>query len=211
MELFGKEINIDLDDKQQEWGFYIVTTLLVLLFTYLFIVKPINTIRTNQRLYKEEVAKNERVGKILGDTKLKYDLQVAKYEEQKENYDKLKIRMDNASVQNNAVLKEVVQKIVDYLGVRLVSIGAIQGSEEVVEGSYEKKYIPYTMQGKGKDISNLFYYLENSEWLLTLKGSIVNMTRSGSGPDEKVNVKFRLGAYYPREGSKESEAVEETN
>lgn len=211
MELFGRDINIDLDVRQQEWGFYIGTTLIVLILTYLFIVKPVNNIRTNQSLYKEEVAKNEETGKVLGNTEVKYDLQIAKYEEQKENYEKLKVKMENASVQNNAVLKEVVQKMLDYLNVKLVSIGAIQGSEEVVESYYEKKYIPYSLQGKGNDISNLFYYLENSEWLLTLKGSIINMTRSGSGEDERVSVNFRLGAYYPKETGGESEDVEETN
>lgn len=209
MELFGREINIELDDKQQEWGFYILTAVLGIFCTYLFIVKPVGNIRTNKRLYQEEVAKNERVGKILASTREKYELQVAKYEEQKDNYERLQVQLENASVQNNAVLKEVVQKMADYLEVELVSIGAIQSSGDVVEGSYEKKYIPYTMKGKGKDVSNLFYYLENSQWLLTLKGSIVNMTRIGSGEDEEVNVNFRLGAYYPKDLSEEVETDEQ--
>ncbi len=210
MELFGREIAIDLDDRQQELGFYIATVLTVLLITHLFIVRPIVTIRRNQKVYEAEVAKHEGVTTKLAAAEEKLQLQVAKYEEQKESYDELKVKLDNASVQNNAVLKEVVQKIVDYLGVRVLSIGAMETSGNVVEGSYEKKYIPYSLEGTGRDISNLFYYLENSEWLLTLKGSIVDITRGGSGEDERVKTTFKLGAYYPRSSGEVSKDGEES-
>jgi len=202
MELFGKDISIELDDRQQEWAFYIVTAILILALTHLFIVRPVKEIRKNKALLEQEIAKHQKVSKTLASTEEKYELQVAKYEEQKENYDKLAVKMDNASVQNNAILKEVVQKIADYLGVKMISIGAIESRGEVVEEAYEKKYIPYNMEGRGSDISNFFYYLENSEWLLSLKGSPVDLTRSGSGSDEKVRTSFKLGAYYPK-GSKE--------
>lgn len=197
MELFGKDISIELDDRQQEWAFYIGTAILILILTHLFVVKPIKEIRKNKVQYKQEIAKHERVSSTLVATEEKYKLQVAKYEEQKENYEKLEQQMDNASVQNNAVLKEVVQKVADYLGVKMISIGAIETRGEVVEEAYEKKYIPYNMEGRGRDISNFFYYLENSEWLLSLKGSPIDITRGGSGEDEKVRTTFKLGAYYP--------------
>ena len=210
MELFGKDITIDLDDRQQELGFYIATALITLLITHLFIVRPILSIRRNQKIYKEEVVKHEGVTTKLKDTEVKFQLQTAKYEEQRESYDELKVKLDNASVQNNAILKEVVQKIVDYLGVRVVSIGAMENSGNVVEGAYEKKYIPYNLEGTGRNISNLFYYLENSEWLLTLKGSVVDITRGGSGEDEKVKTTFKLGAYYPRISGEVSEDGKES-
>lgn len=210
MEFFGKDITIDLDDRQQELGFYIVTILMVLLITHLFIVRPIVTIRRNQKVYEAEVVKHEGVTTRLTAAEKKLQLQTAKYEEQRESYDELKVKLDNASVQNNAILKEVVQKIVDYLGVRVVSIGAMENSGNVVEGAYEKKYIPYNLEGTGRNISNLFYYLENSEWLLTLKGSIVDITRGGSGEDERVKTTFKLGAYYPRSSGEVSKDGEES-
>lgn len=202
MELFGKEIPIELDDKQQEWAFYIVTVLIVLILTNFLVVKPIKAIRKNKALYEKELVKHDEITETLVTTEKKYKLQLAKYEEQKENYEKLTLKMDNASVQNNAILKEVVQKMADYLGVKMISIGAIESRGEVVETAYEKKYIPYSMEGKGRDVSNLFYYLENSEWLLSLKGSPIDLTRAGSGEDEKVRTTFKLGAYYPK-GNKE--------
>ena len=205
MELFGKEISIDLDDKQQEWVFYIVTLLLILMGTHLFVVKPIVAIRKNKKIFEQEIVKHEKTSGILVASEEKYELQLAKYQEQKENYDKLSVKMENASVQNNAVLKEVVQKIVDYLGVKMISIGAIETRGEVVEEAYEKKYIPYNMEGKGRDMSNLFYYLENSEWLLSLKGNAIDLTRGGSGEDEKVRATFKLGAYYPKGGKEVNE------
>jgi len=210
MELFGKEIAIDLDDRQQEWSFYIATVLVVLLITHLFVVKPIVAIRRNQKTYEAEVVKHEGVTIKLVTADEKLQLQTAKYEEQKESYDELKVKMDNASVQNNAILKEVVQKVVDYLGVRMLSIGAMEGNGEVVEGAYEKKYIPYSMEGTGRNIANLFYYLENSEWLLTLKGSALDITRGGSGEKEKVKTIFKLGAYYPRSSGEVNKDGEET-
>jgi len=209
MELFGKEIAIDLDDRQQELGFYIATTLIVLLITHLFIVRPVVAIRRNQKAYKEEVARHEGVSTKLRAAETKLQLQTAKYEEQRESYDELKVKMDNASVQNNAVLKEVVQKMVDYLGVRVLSIGAMESNGEVVEGAYEKKYIPYSLEGSGRNVSNLFYYLENSDWLLTLKGSVVDITRGGSGEDERVKTTFKLGAYYPRSSGEVNKDDEE--
>lgn len=196
MEIFGREI--ELNERQEKSLTYGLVGLLILIFTYVLIVKPTLTIKENKEVYKSQVEKHERVESKLSLTRDKYNLQVEKYEEQKENYERLLIQMENASLQNNAILKEVVQKIMDESGVELESIGSLEGSDDIAGEVYEKKFIPYTVTGSGRDITKLFYYLENSEWLLTLRGSIIDLSRSGSREDEKVGARFKLGAYYPK-------------
>ncbi len=199
MEFFGKDIEIDLTDNQKKITEYIGVALICLTLTILLIINPLREIKRNKGLLKKEKAKNLKVTRVLKETKERYKLQVLKYEEQKENYSKLQLQMENASIQNNAVLKEVIQKIADHLDVDLLTIGALQETPEVVDGSYKKKFIPYSMRGSGEDISTFFYFLENSNWLLTLKGSPVNIKRNSGEEAKDIFIRYKLGAYYPVE------------
>jgi len=199
MDLFGKEININIDKKKTKLLLVIGTIIGIILLVFFLLISPIGRIFDK----KEELLKVQQE-KILTEQNLK--LFERKYEKIKLERANQKYRLQELleefrqySFKDEARLKQMVQDILDHLNVELLEIGKTESVE--IEGNKEYKInmIPYKIMGRGRDVALFFYYLENSKTLLTLKKSRVEVVTKSFNKDEVkiglIEVKFKLGYY----------------
>ena len=90
-------------------------------------------------------------------------------------------------------MKYMVADIAEYLDIKIVEIGETEILEENAE--YIKKSIPYSLIGDINSLGKMFYYLENSNYLVSFKGSNLDIQISG---DENVSVRMNVGGYFGR-------------
>jgi len=199
MDLFGKEININIDKKKSKLLLVIGTIIGIILLVFFLLISPIGRVFDK----KEELLKVQQE-KILTEQNLK--LFERKYEKiqleranQKYRLKELLEEFRQYSFKDEARLKQMVQDILDHLNVELLEIGKTESIEIEGNKEYKRNMIPYKIMGSGRDVALFFYYLENSKTLLTLKKSRVEVVSQPFNPDEAkigmIEVKFKLGYY----------------
>lgn len=205
--LFGQSIS--LEEKHIMIGTGVIIGVIALLGAF-FLVMPKYT------RYTEVKTELETEQASLQSEQAKYTKEFAKlqnlkkvYEEQKMNLEALKNRFKEASLNDETDLKILVQKLIIDLGLKSIEIGAAEVAAE--KQSYTKKYIPYKLTGSFEQLGRFFYYLENSKWLLTFKGSDLRLTKQEkTGKDGKTKIEyleasFKVGAYILKGGEFEVE------
>lgn len=199
MDLFGKEININIDKKQMKLLTIIGTIIGIIFVVYFLVISPIGRIFDK----KEELLRVEQE-KISTEQNLKlfekrYERVKIEKETQKYRLEKLLEEFRQYSFKDEARLKQMVQDILDNLNIELLEIGKTETVEIEGNKEYQRKTIPYKITGNGRDIALFFYYLENSRALLTLKKSRLEVAAKAFGEGDQriglVEVKFKLGYY----------------
>ena len=157
-----------------------------------------------------EMKKSEKIGE---ETKKKaaqreYDDRIQMYNEQNENYLMSKAKFDQSSLIDDTSLKLMVAEMAEELGIKIVEVGAVEVIEENEE--YTKKYFPYTVQSDVNRLGRFFYWLENSNQLVTFKGSPLDIQLLDSqGVLGQITVKMKVGAYFNEVKIVEEKPVEE--
>lgn len=206
MEVFGREINFNIDlktelsDKQIKVLIIIALTLAILGGMVPAVVFPIMEIREKNKQIKQLDQKQQVANTTYIKEKKKYDTQFAIYQEQKEDLDLLRVKFENSSLEDETSLKFMIDDIARYLEVEVNAIGRVEIAEE--KEGYKKKYTPYVVKGTIANVSKLFYYLENSNFLITMRGAGVQLNQSGKDSKNRslVEVRFKVGAYFIEEG-----------
>ena len=228
MDVFGKELNIEMDYKNKIKLIYLLALIAIVIMIIFMVVSPIKKLNETKKVYEKEQTNLVKIKDKFTATQKRQEDVVAEYEKQKEKYAILKIQFEKAAHQNNATFKREIQDVMDYLGIKLASIGSPEiapkkqkeVSEEEVKGKkgdkkeepveeeglkYDKKYFAYTISGPAPEVSTLFYYLENSKRLITLKDGATNITKSGQ---DDLNATFKIGTYFFHEEQEEGEKNE---
>ncbi len=197
MELFGKEIKLDMNvsPKQAKLSLLILSVVVVIVLSTFFIVKPALRIRDlNVEIESKEGDLTKK--KMDFENAIKeYNRRYAIFKEQNENYNREKERFENSSLQDDTSLKYMVADIAEHLNIKILEIGGIEVEEENEE--YLKKFIPYKVTGNINSLGQFFYFLENSNYLVTFKGSELDIQISNLG---EVTVRMNIGGYFNRGG-----------
>lgn len=197
MVLFGKEIKLEtnMSPKEAKLSLLIISLAVVIILGYFQIFIPIMDIKNlNNEI---EMKKSEKIGE---ETKKKaaqreYDDRIQMYNEQNENYLMSKAKFDQSSLIDDTSLKLMVAEMAEELGIKIVEVGAVEVIEENEE--YTKKYFPYTVQSDVNRLGRFFYWLENSNQLVTFKGSPLDIELLDSqGVLGQITVKMKVGAYF---------------
>ena len=197
MVLFGKEIKLEtnMSPKEAKLSLLIISLAVVIILGYFQIFIPIMDIKNlNNEI---EMKKSEKIGE---ETKKKaaqreYDDRIQMYNEQNENYLMSKAKFDQSSLIDDTSLKLMVAEMAEELGIKVVEVGAVEVIEENEE--YTKKYFPYTVQSDVNRLGRFFYWLENSNQLVTFKGSPLDIQLLDSqGVLGQITVKMKVGAYF---------------
>jgi predicted Holliday junction resolvase-like endonuclease len=210
MVLFGKEIKLEtnMSPKEAKLSLLIISLAVVIILGYFQIFIPIMDIKNlNNEI---EMKKSEKIGE---ETKKKaaqreYDDRIQMYNEQNENYLMSKAKFDQSSLIDDTSLKLMVAEMAEELGIKIVEVGAVEVIEENEE--YTKKYFPYTVQSDVNRLGRFFYWLENSNQLVTFKGSPLDIQLLDSqGVLGQITVKMKVGAYFNEVKTVEEKPVEE--
>ena len=210
MVLFGKEIKLEtnMSPKEAKLSLLIISLAVVIILGYFQIFIPIMDIKNlNNEI---EIKKSEKIGE---ETKKKaaqreYDDRIQMYNEQNENYLMSKAKFDQSSLIDDTSLKLMVAEMAEELGIKIVEVGAVEVIEENEE--YTKKYFPYTVQSDVNRLGRFFYWLENSNQLVTFKGSPLDIQLLDSqGVLGQITVKMKVGAYFNEVKTVEEKPVEE--
>ncbi len=211
MVLFGKEIKLEtnMSPKEAKLSLLIISLAVVIILGYFQIFIPIMDIKNlNNEI---EMKKSEKIGE---ETKKKaaqreYDDRIQMYNEQNENYLMSKAKFDQSSLIDDTSLKLMVAEMAEELGIKIVEVGAVEVIEENEE--YTKKYFPYTVQSDVNRLGRFFYWLENSNQLVTFKGSPLDIQLLDSqGVLGQITVKMKVGAYFNEVKTVEEKPVEES-
>lgn len=209
MTLFGQEIDlgfeIELNEKTAGILVTVSSVVLIALVGFFLIASPIKDMtKTNKQISKKEkeLLKYEQSNKKI---KNNYENLNKIYQDQQENLESIRKKFENASLRDETDLKIAIQEIIDYLDLDLVSTGASEIAEDKPE--YVKKYTEYIIKGEFYKLGRFFYYLENSNWLLTFKGSDLimekmNVDKKSRNSRELVQVRFKIGAYIIKGGGR---------
>lgn len=199
MNLFGKEIKINMDKKQMKLLTVIGTAIGIIFLIFYLIISPIRRIFDKKsELFK---AKKEKISteQNLKLFEKRYERVQVERENQKYRLEKLLEEFKQHSLKDEARLKQMIQDIMDHLNIELLEIGKTETMEIEGNKEYKKRLMPYKIKGDGRDIALFFYYLENSRALLTLKKSRLEVAaKTFNEGDEKtglIEVKFKLGYY----------------
>ncbi len=224
MDVFGKELNIEMDYRNKIRLIYLVAVIAVVIMFIFMVLNPFKQLNLAKKALEKEQARLVRVEDKFTATQKRREDVMTEFEKQKERYAILKVQFEKAASQNNATFKREIQDVMDYLGVKLSSIGAPEiapkKQKEVKDGEknakkdvkeeeekadelqYEKKYFAYSISGPAPEVSTFFYYLENSKRLITLKDGATNITKSGQND---LNATFKIGTYFFEEEGDENE------
>ncbi|MDN5304648.1 MAG: hypothetical protein PWP46_1534 [Fusobacteriaceae bacterium] len=198
MEIFGREIDFsittDFTEKQLKIAMIILSIAILIALIIPMIVMPSLTIRSKIKELESVDRNLQKITTTYIKEKKKYDKQLEIYEAQKKDLKELEIKFKNSTIKDNTGLKIMIDDIAEYIGVQILQIGSVEIGED--KQGYTKKYIPYTVVGDILQVSKFLYFLENSDFLITLKGSSVLINRISS---DKVQVKFKIGAYFIKE------------
>lgn len=206
MEVFGREINLDIDlkaelsEKQIKILIFAASILVFVVVMMPAVVFPIMKIMEENKQIEQLNQKLQGAQATYLKEKKKYDTQFSIYQEQKEDLDLLRVKFENSSLEDETSLKFMIDDLARYLGVSVSAIGRVEVAED--KEGYTKKYTPYVVKGTVANVSKLFYYLENSNFLITMRGAGVQLTRSGRDAKDRsiVEVRFKVGAYFIEEG-----------
>lgn len=197
MLVFGKEIKFDTNIKPKDAKLIllIVSLTIIIILSINYIVFPIQEIRKirNDILQKEQELNRERIN--LKKAEEEYASRFAVYQEQFENYNRERERFELSSLNDETNLKYMISHMAEYLGIRILEIGQLEVSEENIE--YSKKNIPYRLEGNINDLAKFFYYLENSNYLISFQDSSLDIQFSR---DNYVGIRINIGAYFSRGG-----------
>jgi hypothetical protein len=206
MDLFGKQININMDIKKTKLLLVIGTVIGIIFLTFFFVISPIGRVfdKKDELLrVKQEKTSTEQNLKLF---EKKYERIKLERANQKYRLEKLLEEFKQYSFKDESRLKQMIQEILDYLNVELLEIGKTESVEIEGNHEYKRNIIPYKITGEGRDVALFFYYLENSKTLLTLKKSRLEViTKPFNKEDEKIGlieVKFKLGYYDIVNGEK---------
>ncbi len=200
MELFGKELRIDMElsEKQQKLVTILGVVVLTVLISIPMIVKP----SLKLKVKKQELVAAEQQKAVarteMEKEKGRYESLLAEYERQSDRLDFLETKFENSSLQDNASLKKMVQEILDHLKIIVLEIGAPELAKD--ESGYVKIYTPYKIAGDANMVAKFFYFLENSNYLITLRGSSLEMKQVQNTDENDVEVKFKVGSYFIDKG-----------
>ena len=210
MVLFGKEIKLEtnMSPKEAKLSLLIISLAVVIILGYFQIFIPIMDIKNlNNEI---EMKKSEKIGEETKEkaAQREYDDRIQMYNEQNENYLMSKAKFDQSSLIDDTSLKLMVAEMAEELGIKIVEIGAVEVIEENEE--YTKKYFPYTVQSDVNRLGRFFYWLENSNQLVTFKGSPLDIQLLDSqGVLGQITVKMKVGAYFNEVKTVEEKPVEE--
>ena len=199
MNLFGKEININMDKKETKLLVIIGSVIGVIFLVFFFVISPIGKIfdkKNELSKSKQEKISTEQNLKLL---KKRYERVELEKTNQKQRLEKLLEEFRQHSLKDEARLKKMIQDILDHLNIELLEIGKTETLEIEGNKEYKKRLMPYKIKGNGRDVALFFYYLENSRALLTLKKSRLEVTvktfSEGNKKTGLIEVKFKLGYY----------------
>lgn len=199
MNLFGKEININMDKKETKLLVIIGSVIGVIFLVFFFVISPTGKIfdkKNELSKSKQEKISTEQNLKLL---KKRYERVELEKTNQKQRLEKLLEEFRQHSLKDEARLKKMIQDILDHLNIELLEIGKTETLEIEGNKEYKKRLMPYKIKGNGRDVALFFYYLENSRALLTLKKSRLEVAvKTFSEGDKKtglIEVKFKLGYY----------------
>lgn len=210
MVLFGKEIKLEtnMSPKEAKLSLVLISVVVVCVLGYYQIFVPIMEIKkVNNDI---EIKKSEKLGEEakLKAAKRENENRLQIYNEQNENYLMSKSKFDQASLLNDTSLKDMIAEMAEEVGIKIVEVGAVEVIEE--NEQYTKKYFPYTVQSDVNRLGRFFYWLENSNQLVTFKGSPLDIQLSESGGIAGIiTVKMKVGAYFNEVNLKEEKPLEE--
>lgn len=194
IQAFGKEI--EMEQKHISILSVVIIFVLIIGGAYPLILKKSFTLKAKTEEEKVELVNMNRSINLLDKEKAVFE-RVSKLHEDRKMYLKdLTQKFQNASLKDETDLKVAIQSMFDYLKLNMIQTGKSEIAED--KKSYSKKYIPYTIQGEFYKVARFFYYIENSKWLISFKGSdlIIKQIESQKGEPEKIQVQFKIGAYY---------------
>ena len=196
MVLFGKELNLGLDDRSMKIASAVVVALIAVVIAVLLVYPKVTELM--DKMKQVETAKAEWIKKDDEAKRKKIEVEqiLAKYDENKKYLDEIKERFINASVTEETDLKIAVQKLISNLNLQMKETGATELAEDMQNVGYQKRFIPYTITGDFSNIGKFLYYLENSKWLVTFNGSNLNLKKVKEKERDVIEVKLKIGAYY---------------
>lgn len=201
MILFGKEIKLEtnLSPKEAKLSLLIISLMVVTIMGYYQAFIPMMQIRDlNNEIDRKTAERNTEETKKRA-AQREYDQRLQVYNDQNENYNKSKEKFEQASLLDDTSLKLMVAEMAEELGIKIVDIGAVEIIEE--NEQYTKKWFPYTVQSDINRLGRFFYWLENSNQLVTFRGSPLDIQLGGTdGVAGQITVKMKIGAYF-NEGS----------
>lgn len=197
MVLFGKELKLEsnFNPKEAKMFAVFISVLVILGLAYVLVYTPTMTIKSlnNEIEVKNKEKETASTKKTEAENKLADSQRL--FEEQNENYLKTKEKFIQASVINDTGLKDMVAQIAEKAQVKIVSTGAPEVIEENEE--FIKKYFPYEVETDVNRLGRFLYWLENSNQLVTFRGSPLDIQLSGSdGVSGQITVKMKVGAYF---------------
>lgn len=195
MELFGREIKLDtnITPKEAKLILLILSILIIGVLSTSYIVMPVLNMRGINADIIQKSGQLEKEKINLKAAEMEYSKRYEIYQKQYENYNKEKAKFENSSLSDETDMKYMVADIAEYLNIKIVEIGETEILEENVE--YIKKSIPYSLIGDINSLGKMFYYLENSNYLVSFKGSNLDIQISGN---ENVSVRMNVGGYFGR-------------
>ena len=195
MVLFGKELKLEsnFNPKEAKMFAVFISILVILGLGYVLVYTPTMTIKSlnNEIETKNKEKETVSIKKTEAENKLADSQRL--FEEQNENYLKTKEKFIQASVINDTGLKDMVAQIAEKAQVKIVSTGAPEVIEENEE--FIKKYFPYEVETDVNRLGRFLYWLENSNQLVTFKGSPLEVKLDQAVPGLIV-VKLKIGAYF---------------
>lgn len=195
MVLFGKEIKLDanLSPKEAKLALLIISLVTVIILGYYQLFIPITKIKDLNNEIDRKVAERNTEEAKKRTAQREYDQRLQVYNEQNENYNNSKAKFEQASLLDDTNLKLMVAEMAEELGIKIVEVGAVEVIEE--NEHYTKKWFPYTVQSDINRLGRFFYWLENSNQLVTFKGSPLEVKLDQAVPGLIV-VKLKIGAYF---------------
>lgn len=195
-----------LSEKNLKTTVYIFIVLIILALIGVFIVPNVMTLKERHETYQTKIKELENEKNNYEIAKKKYEDTKALKEKYEKEFEALKEKFKEGIVEDETHLKVLIQRLINYLGLEMLKTGKIEQGE-VGEG-YSKKFIPYTIRGDFDQVSRFFFYLENSKWLITFKGSELSMKSVKYKEQDKVEVMFKTGAYYSEGGELFGDIIE---
>lgn len=204
-QLFGQEINLDLDPKVFKSLIFAASGIACIAFLIAYPIPKAITLKKEKENYEAKLLEKEKVESKKINEQKKLDRMEEILKEQEARLENLRDKFGQSGLKDETYLKVAIQVMINYLQLELVEQGSMQVAEET-EG-YTKIYIPYTVKGEYYKVARLLYYLENSRWLLTLRGSDLEINsveetvkyKDSTGTKEIVQSKFKIGGYLIKE------------
>lgn len=211
MVLFGKEINVnlpvDMSEKDANKLILAIAGITFIVLAVFFIVFPVQEIfKKNEEIERIKIQRDSaeaRFKKEKAETQRRYDL----FQQQQKEFSKLKDRFNNSVLTDETKLKVMVYEMAKHFNVEIKEIGPV-GNIEIKKDFYRKEYTPYTIEGKIQNIGKLFSVLEESKYLIVLRGNTINIDKA---ENNRVKVNVKIGIFFVEEGGKLARGINSGN